>query len=431
MSTDTSYEKRLYVAMDMGKNVHWLAAYEGPSLQVVQEPVKLRSHQAGLAQVRQWLDGWLGSGGYEQVVLGHEPSGIYHENWARALQQRYAEQPALDYRFLNPLLVKRQRDTRDSGRRRKTDALDLVAIAHCLRDGLGYPATLPTGAELCLASWTHQHRQLSRRQRHLALALLALLDRLWPGLLADVARFQQFHPGLEPPVPLVHSKPLTRQRVQALLHHCPNPHDFLALGPSGIQTFFRQQVGRCGPAAAAQAYRIVSTAVLPPPEVAALLAAQLQQQAQAYQALTEQLADLAAQVQQFVPHTTASVLTSIPGVSPLLAARYLGYLQHHRRFDQPQQVWAFAGFDPVLQESGDYRRRGRITRRGHPGLRDTLFLIGYHTAHHVPAIQQVYQQARQRGLGPVKATIHAARKANRLCHRLLYDQCLFDPQRSR
>jgi transposase len=95
----TSYEKMLFVAMDIGKNVHWLA-----------EPR------------------------YELIVLGHEPTGVYHENWARALLNRYARhmitaaQPRLDYRFLNPLLVKRQRETLTSGRRRKTDALDLAQV---------------------------------------------------------------------------------------------------------------------------------------------------------------------------------------------------------------------------------------------------------------------------------------------------------------
>ena len=140
---------------------------------------------------------------------------------------------------------------------------------------------------------------------------------------------------------------------------------------------------------------------------------------------------LEAQAAALVPHTPAAVLTTIPGVSPFLAARYLAHLKSHRRFTRPSEVWAFAGFDPVTEESGDHRRIGRISRKGHPGLRDTLFLIGLHTARENPAIGRVRQRALARGKGHVGATLHAAHKANRLCHRLLYDQMPFDARRLR
>jgi hypothetical protein len=38
------------------------------------------------------------------------------------------------------------------------------------------------------------------------------------------------------------------------------------------------------------------------------------------------------------------------------------------------------------EHSGDFRRVGHVTRKGDPGLRDTLYLIGLHTARHLPAI---------------------------------------------
>jgi len=74
---------------------------------------------------------------------------------------------------------------------------------------------------------------------------------------------------------------------------------------------------------------------------------------------------------------------------------------------------------------------GHISRKGDPGLRDTLYLIGLHTARHLPAIGRVKQQAKARGKGEVAATLHAAHKANRLLHHLLYYQEPFDPRRLR
>jgi len=423
----------LFVVLDIGKNVHWLGAYVGFGLKEVISPFKLRSDQAGFAQVTTALDALLGCGTYEQVVLGHEPTGIYHEAWARALADRYqahrqgAATPPLDYRFLNPLASKKRREAQANGRKRKTDPLDLKAIALCLRDGQGQPAFLPTEQNLQFQLWGRAYRQLERERRYLSRALLSQLDRLWPGAVVNVKRFQKMHPDLEAPVPLVLSKPLERQRLQAILTHAPNPYDLLALGQEGIQTFLRTYVGRCGPKTAQQVYQVLQNALLPPPEVAALLADYLQADFLHYQTLAQRLETLAQQADSLVPDSPAAVLTTTPGISPFLAARYLALLGHPQRFQKPAQIWAFAGFDLVTEESGDYRRVGHITKKGAPALRDTLFMIGFHMAHNIPAIERLKKRALQRGLGKIGATIHVAQKANRICHYLLYHQCPFDP----
>jgi transposase len=239
------------------------------------------------------------------------------------------------------------------------------------------------------------------------------------------------HPDLETPVPLVQSKPLERQRVRAIIQHCPNPHHFLALGQAGIQAFYRTHIGRCGPATAHLAFQVVKNALLPPPQIAALLADQLQADFDHFLALERRFETLAAEAAQLVPDSPAAVLTTVPGISPLLAARYLAHLGHPQRFSQAKEIWAFAGFDVVSQQSGDFRRVGHITRKGDPGLRDTLYLIGLHTARQLPAIARVKQKARARGKRDVGATLHAAHKANRICHHLLYHQLRFDPDRLR
>jgi transposase len=432
-----THSTTLYVVLDIGKNVHWLGAYAGFELQPVMESLELRSDRSGFERVTAIIDGLLACGLYDRVILGHEPTGVYHENWARALMARYAPHrqgqatPPLDYRFVNPLLSKRQREALNKGRKRKTDAIDLVAIARCLRNGDSQPAFLATDLELRLQLWGKAYRHNHRERRCLTIQILSQLDRLWPGAVVNVKRFRRAHPDLDAPVPLVRSKPLERLRLRAILGHCPNPYDFLALGQDGILAFFRQHVGRCGPVTARQAYQVVHNAILPPPDVATLIANQLQADFARYLDFEQHYLALAQQAELLVPGSPAAVLDTIPGVSPLLAARYLAHLGHPQRFTRAAQVWCFAGFDPVTEDSGDFRRIGHISRKGDPGLRDTLFLIGLHTARNVPAIGRVKQRALTRGKGDVGATLHAAHKANRICHYLLYHQVPFDPDRLR
>ena len=432
-----AYYTTLFISLDIGKNVHWCAAYAGYDLKEVVKPCKVRSNQAGFEQVSRLIDGLLESGQYERVVIGHEPTGLYHENWACALYERYVTgrdpdlYPQVAYQFVNPLLSKRKRLELTKGRQRKTDPIDLRAIGYCLRDGQGQPAFVAEAQNFAFQLWGRAYRRNRRHNRDLTTKLLAQLDRLWPGLVVNTQRFAAMHPDLEPPVPLVLSKPLERQRLRAIIQHCPNPYDFRALDQAHIQAFFRQHLGRCGQATAQLAFDLIQQALLPPPDLASLLADQLHLDFERYLQLERHFESLVEQALLLVPYSPAAVLTTVPGVSPVLAARYLAHLGHPQRFASAAQIWAFAGFDLVTEQSGDFRRLGHISRKGDPGLRDTLFLIGLHTAHQLPAIARAKQRALKRGKGFVAATIHAAHKANRLLHHLLYHQRPFDPDRLR
>jgi len=434
----SAYYTTLFVPIDIAKNVNWFAAYAGYDLNPVVEPTKVRTDQTGLQRLTGVVEALRACGAYDRLVVGMEPTGVYHENWARSLHERYGSQdngsqaqPPVDLCFVNPLLSNRRREDLNRGRKRKTDPVDLKAMAVCLRDGQGQPAFIPTAADLTFQLWGRRYRQTVRQQRRLGNAILADLDRLWPGAVVNLKRFKRTHPDLEPPVPLVSTKALERLTLRAILQHCPNPYDLLALGPDGIMAFLRTHMGRCGSKTAHKVYQLLHTAVLPAPPVAALLADQLQTDFDHYLALEARFTRLTAQAEQITPDSPAAVLTAIPGLSPILAARYLAHLGHFRRFTSPDEIWAFAGFDLVTQESGDFRRTGHITKKGEPGFRDTLYLIGFHTAKHIPAVARAKQKALARGKDQTRATIHAAHKANRICHHLLYHQLPFDPARAR
>jgi transposase len=427
----------LFVPIDIGKNVHWFAGLAGLELEPVVAARKVRATRAGFDELTDGLDAALTCGLYARLVVGLEPTGIYHLSWTRALMAHYEAQrapdarPQVELRLLNPLGVKRQRETLGGARPRKTDQLDLDAIAYCLRDGQGYPARLPNADELPFVLWARDYRAATRQRRRLEIQLLSQLDHLWPGLLVNVAHFRRMHPELEAPRPLVTSHSLERLSIQAILRYAPNPYAFRTWGEPGIQAFFRQHVGRCGPKTAATAYAIVREALLPPEDIAALLAARLHADAARFFQLQTHIEALEQQAEQLLPHSPAAVLLTVPGISPRLAARYLAYLGHYQRFEDAAEIWAFAGFDRVTHESGDHRRQGKITKKGHPGLRDTLYLIGYHVARTVPQIGRTKAQAKRRSLGEVGATLHAANRVNRILFRLLTDQVPFDPDRLR
>ncbi|MBU0702881.1 MAG: transposase [Chloroflexi bacterium] len=431
MSSDFATADTLVIALDIGKNVHWLGCYDGP-LNVLVEPHKLRSHLDGFRQMTATVDPLLTGGRFRQAILGHEFTGVYHEPWAWQIHEHFAPYLSsqatcpLTYHQLNPLLTKKRSEDH-SIRHRSTDRLAVWAVAACLADGLGHPAHRLSSIEAQLGQSVRTLYQLQAQQHHLARQLYPQVDRLWPGAIVNVKRFCAAHPELEPPTPIVRTQSLDRQRVAALLLHTPNPYDALALGPDGLLSLLRREVGRAGPKTVHTILSMLRQAPLPPPAIAAIYAQRLQDDFQAYLHLGDRIATLVTQIETLALHSDARFLDSIPGVSPLLAARYLAAIITVSRFPSAAHIWAFAGYDLVTDESGDTKRLGKITKRGAPTFRDTLYHIGYHTARHCPPIGQTYLNARQRGLDHTLAVIHSAHKANRLCFALLRDQRPYHP----
>jgi transposase len=273
--------------------------------------------------------------------------------------------------------------------------------------------------------WCAEYREVDKMYRRLMRVVRSQFDQLWPNALVNVKRFQKAHPNLEPPEPLVKTSPLKRQFVQVILTHCPNPHDVRIFTEDEMVELLYEHSGRREVEKARRVLRVAYNGVLPPPDVAQILAERLSHDWKICQLYIERLEVLKAQANDLVPHSPAAVLPSIPGVSNYLAARYLAGIRDITRFDEPRQIWAFAGFDPNLDASGDARRIGKISKRGDPAFRETLYLIGAKMAQHCPDIKPVYARAHARYSGEgrhVASVIHAANAANRMIFRLLVEQ---------
>ena len=419
----------MLVAIDIGKNVNEIGVYHPHDLSPQRPSISVHSTRDGLNKTITIIDELLAAG--HTIRLGNEPTGIYYENWTRQLRQHYQTAIAdkrLSYELVPPKLVKDAREGLQQGRKRKTDRIDTQAIARCLLLNQGIPIRLPDVAQVAFEQWTQRYRSLDRAKRELQINIMTQVDRLWPGAFVNVSRFKKTHPKLEPPVPLVQTRPLERRLVQVLLSHFPNPYDALRLSETEMHQTLQQHM-RAGLKTARKVLRNVRQAVLPPPEIAELYALRLHEDWTRLQLLNTQLDRLQVEAETLVMDTPAAILVSIPGVTPAYATRYLAAIQDARQFDRADKIWAFAGFDPIVNASGDHQRLGKISRKGDPAFRDTLFLIGQSTACHTPPIRAAFlRRYDRRAKNHVLATLHAAHKANRLLYRMLLTQRTYQPE---
>ena len=424
-------DRVLIILLDIGKNVHWATASLASGLELVR-PHRLPSTQTGLTQFVHLTDTLIAEHNPLLVLLGHEPTGVYHEPWARALMDRYASQlhgqadHAFEYRFFNPYQVKLAR-LQTHLRHRKTDPRDLAAMLDLMLRGLGQPAFLPTGTELLIRQEIGFIRAQSRLLGQLERQLRQQLDRLWPGAVVNVGQFAKAHPGLPKPTPIIETRPLQRDRLRVLLTHCPNPYDLIAMSDQQILDLYRQHVGRAGPAVLNTLRTWAENAVLLPLEVSAPLSQQLQRLFRQYTAAETLVDEGRGRLVPLLPHTPAHHLIAIPGLGEMDAAAYLAGLGSPHRFHRAAEVWAFFGFDPIADGSGDKPERvGHLSKHGDPAARDALYQMGFRVAQNYAPISITFLDAFDRGKSEIEATIHAAHRVNRLCFHLIQNDEPFE-----
>jgi transposase len=90
-------------------------------------------------------------------------------------------------------------------------------------------------------------------------------------------------------------------------------------------------------------------------------------------------------------------LTSIPGIGKASAAAILAEVGDADRFPDKVRFVGYCGLYPMVWESGQARRRCRMTRKGNRMLRLTLLLATVAARQHNPAIAAFYRRLRERG----------------------------------
>lgn len=112
-------------------------------------------------------------------------------------------------------------------------------------------------------------------------------------------------------------------------------------------------------------------------------------------------------------------LQTIFGVGPVIACHLLAEIGDAHRFRRSRQLVRLAGLDPVVHESGESRRRGKLSKQGSPHLRWALVQAAQHTARQTTSPdRQLYLQVRER-VGGQRATLATARKIARRAHHVL------------
>ena len=101
--------------------------------------------------------------------------------------------------------------------------------------------------------------------------------------------------------------------------------------------------------------------------------------------------------------------SSIPGVSSYTASVSSLFFSSDYNLSAKQWI-AFAGMDVSIRESGNWRGKGKLTKRGNGYLRKKLFQAAWGATMHNDDFKKYYDHLRKKGKSYVEALVIIARK---------------------
>lgn len=358
------------VGIDISKGKSMIAVMR-PFGEIVVTPYEVRhtdSELGELAKLLRSLDGET------RIVM--ESTGNYHTPIARALYDA-----GFYVSVVNAILIHDYKN--NSLRKVKTDKKDAIKIANYgLDQWLELPKYAPEeDTRLMLKNCYRQYQQYSKVQTILKNNLISLLDTAFPNanrLFSSPPRAD----GSEKWVDFI-----------ATFWHC---ECVSSLSEKAFVTKYQKWCIKHGyNFSQDKAVDIYTEAcghfsVMPKTDTAKLLVeqavSQLQATSYALATLKKEMQELASSLPEY------PVVMKMFGVGPTLGPQLMAEIGDIRRFHSKKALVAFAGLDSPPNDSGQVtNNHKRMTKRGSPALRRTLFLVMGVILQNSPVDEPVYQ----------------------------------------
>lgn len=146
------------------------------------------------------------------------------------------------------------------------------------------------------------------------------------------------------------------------------------------------------------------------------------------ESISEVMEELKPQnTQSELPPGCRHVLETVPGIGTVLAAAIIGEVGDINRFPNARSLVAFAGLDATVKASGQFEgTRNRISKRGSPVLRNSLWLAAVSARRHIPEMKVYFETKLSQGKHVNVATGAVARKLVHVIYTLWKEQRIYD-----
>lgn len=387
-----------YCGIDIAKYKHEATVID-ESGKALLESISLSNSKSGCEKLLALFERL--SIGKDDLLIGMEATGHY---WLSVYE--YLLGDGFEVKVINPIQSEAFRKMYI--RQTKNDSKDSFIIAQIMRFGQ-FSATSLSGEGIVAM------RQLSRYRLALVDAcgdckrrVIALLDQVFP-------EYDSFFSD---------TFGVTSKEV---LTNYPTPEDMLAVSTRKLTTLLEKASrGRFG---AEKAKQLKETAAnsFGVSFAKDAFAFQIRQLIEQLEFLEHQIEELEEQIAVLLKQT-GSYITTIPGIGDTLGAIILSEIGDIHRFDAPNKLVAFAGLDVRVTQSGEFTgTRQKISKRGSPYLRRSIWLAASRAAFCDPILSEYYQGLKARGKHHLTAIGAVSRKLCNTIYTILKEDRPWQP----
>lgn len=385
------------IGIDIGAYRHVAAVCRDGELEAERSVLRIDTRRTGFSE----LDGWLAQHGPVSLVV-MESSGHYWLPLASHLRRR-----GVPVAVINPLEAKYFAKSRLQ--RSKSDPADARTLAALGMRDRPMAREVLAGAELREAS--RFAMKLVEQQAEICQRIRRLIDLGFPEL----------QDAYDDP---------TCTSALALLATAPTARD---AARKQVRTLAAVRTRGGRPVGGARAARLHAAAItsVAPPELANQISFQMRILLDAY-AMVEGHIELAeTRLASLLDSELSRRLRTIPGVGPAIAATLLAEIGDIRRFDDVDQLLAYAGVHPKEQSSG---KKGAspetswtMAKTGNAYLRTAAYRMAVVGLQHNPIIKAHYERKRAQGKSKMNALGHCMGKALAIVWGVWRNERDFDP----
>ena len=302
--------------------------------------------------------------------------------------------------YIPGLTVDRARDTYRG--ESKTDAQDAYVIADQARMRGDLSELQANEGELA------ELQLLISRRRDLFTDRSRTITRLREALLA-------LFPALERTLDLNNSSALT------LVAHYQTPTALRRAGYKRVATYLKNRGIKGADTLAKKALAAAESqsAVLPAQDVASAIVAELAREALVIKQRIERVDEELKH--RFFIRPEASILTSLPGMGPILGAEFLVAAGDLSAFSSADQLAAYAGVVPAAHDSGKRAGNDHRMRGGNKVLKRAFYQSAFASLRTSPVSRAYYDRKRREGKRHTQAVIALARRRVNVLWAMLRD----------
>ena len=119
-------------------------------------------------------------------------------------------------------------------------------------------------------------------------------------------------------------------------------------------------------------------------------------------------------------------MMSIPGISFISAATVVGETLGFESIVNAKQLTSYAGYDIILRESGNFKGKTRISKRGNSHIRAVLHMPSMTCVRCNPTLKKFYNRLKPNKAKPLVALIAVQRKLLILMYTLWKNEEVYD-----